>query len=794
MKHTLSRSLSLILALSLALSPVASASMALGTELSDSVSTLAPGLTTTTQSLWSAAFSDLRTERYLNYTPSPSVRPVVAYGNSVLQKGTLSKMATDLEGQGKRVLGGANGDFFVLASGAPIGLVITDGIIRSSSSYNFAAGFRADGTAFVGQPNLSMQATVAGKKLTIADINKTRDAGGYYLYTNDYGKTTQHTKTGVDVILRPLTTNIEVATAEAAREKRVFDAALAAYEKQQADAAAAAAAGTPVPAVTTPPEGTVTDPTTTPPEGTVIDPGTPAPETTPTPVPAQPPVFTPTVVIPTESIPLNTQPIIGKSTAYVVEQVLHSTKAIDIPQGRVVVTVSGSSSAALIAGLTSLVPGDVMKLNITTADPRWNEAVSAIGGIAQIVTDGKVSTTLSDGQAPRTAIGVKADGSTVLYTVDGRQKGYSVGATTTQVAERLVELGCVAALGLDGGGSTMFGTTKAVENSFTLNNKPSGGSQRAVTNALFFVSNLAATGTLGSLSIVPEGGLLLAGATLPLKSVGIDTNYFPLTAIDGATYETVGSGTVTGNTLTAGATAGPVTVNAGYNGVHGTSHYNVVTTPTYIAIKSEGSGQVLTSLNADPKATINLTAAANYFTLPLTVGDQCFTWSVSPEIGTITPDGVFTAGDKGGAGTISVSAGGKTATLPVTIASHIFTLETFEKSLGQITDTDTAQAVLDSKTVRYGKQSLKISYNSGLTAQAVLPLPLAITAGEEYLTLWIYGDNSGADLSLTSADLAGTPATTPITTLNFSGWKQITVALPRGTAALHALQMTRTDG
>ncbi|MEG2959725.1 MAG: chondroitinase family protein, partial [Oscillospiraceae bacterium] len=127
-------------------------------------------------------------------------------------------------------------------------------------------------------------------------------------------------------------------------------------------------------------------------------------------------------------------------------------------------------------------------------------------------------------------------------------------------------------------------------------------------------------------------------------------------------------------------------------------------------------------------------------------------------------------------------------------ASHIFTLETFEKSLGQITDTDTAQAVLDSKTVRYGKQSLKISYNSGLTAQAVLPLPLAITAGEEYLTLWIYGDNSGADLSLTSADLAGTPATTLITTLNFSGWKQITVALPRGTAALHALQMTRTDG
>ncbi|MEG2421867.1 MAG: hypothetical protein RSB55_09950, partial [Oscillospiraceae bacterium] len=232
MKHTLSRSLSLILALSLALAPVASASMALGTELSDSVSTLAPGLTTTTQSLWSAAFSDLRTERYLSYTPSPSVRPVVAFGNTVLQRGTLTKMAKSLEtATGQRVVGGANGDFFSLATGDPIGLMVTDGIVRSSSSYNFAAGFRADGTAFVGQPYLSMQATVAGKNFGIVNINKTRDVGGYYLYTNDYGKTTQHTKAGVDVILRPLATNIEVATAEAAVEKRVFDAALAAYEK-----------------------------------------------------------------------------------------------------------------------------------------------------------------------------------------------------------------------------------------------------------------------------------------------------------------------------------------------------------------------------------------------------------------------------------------------------------------------------------------------------------------------------------------------------------------------------------
>ncbi|MEG1746921.1 MAG: phosphodiester glycosidase family protein [Oscillospiraceae bacterium] len=759
MKHTLSRSLSLILALSLALAPVASASMALGTEVSDTVSTLAPGLTTTTQSLWSAAFSDLRTERYLSYTPSSSVRPVVVYGNTVLQKGTLTKMAKDLEtATGQRVVGGTNGDFFSLATGDPIGLLVTDGIVRSSSSYNFAAGFRSDGTAFVGQPQLVISGSVAGKNFGIVDMNKTRDADGYYLYTNDFGKTTRHTRAGVDVILRPLTTNIEAATAESAAEKRLFDTALAAYEKHQADLAA----------------------------GVVVpDPAIP---------PVEPPVFNPTVVMPTETLPLNLQPIIGKGVTYVVEQVLHSTKAIDIPQGRVVITVSGGCDAATIAKLSALVPGDVMKLNFSTADPRWNEAVSAIGGVAQIVTDGKVSTTLSDGQAPRTALGVKADGSTVLYTIDGRQKGYSVGATTTQVAERLVELGCVSALSLDGGGSTMFGTTGAVEQSFALKNKPSDGSQRAVTNALFFVSNLAPTGLPGSLALVPEGGLLLSGATLPLKAVTIDTSHFPMGDASDVSFTAAGSGAITGNLLTAGTTPGNVTVTAGGSGVSGSATYNVISTPTAISVKDEASGQVITTLNANPQGTTNLSATALYYNLPLIGGDKCFTWSVTPGLGTITPDGLFTAGDQGGSGTISVSAGGKTVSIAVTIASHILTLESFEGSLGQITNSDTAQVTLDGKTVKYGKQSLKISYNAGGNLLASLSLPIAIPTGEEYLNLWVYGDGSGTDLTLITADLAGTPTSTYLGTLGFQGWQQLSLRLPVGTAALVALQMSRADG
>lgn len=71
-----------------------------------------------------------------------------------------------------------------------------------------------------------------------------------------------------------------------------------------------------------------------------------------------------------------------------------------------------------------------------------------IGALYQLVENGEVCKGLEAGAAPRTAIGQKADGSLVLYTIDGRRKGYSIGASLTQVAQRMIELGCVTALSL----------------------------------------------------------------------------------------------------------------------------------------------------------------------------------------------------------------------------------------------------------------------------------------------------------------------------------------------------------
>ncbi len=57
---------------------------------------------------------------------------------------------------------------------------------------------------------------------------------------------------------------------------------------------------------------------------------------------------------------------------------------------------------------------------------------------------------------PRTAIGIKEDGTVLLITVDGRQPGYSAGFTGKELAEYLIKCEARDAAMLDGGASTQM--------------------------------------------------------------------------------------------------------------------------------------------------------------------------------------------------------------------------------------------------------------------------------------------------------------------------------------------------
>ena len=59
-----------------------------------------------------------------------------------------------------------------------------------------------------------------------------------------------------------------------------------------------------------------------------------------------------------------------------------------------------------------------------------------------------------DDRHPRTAMGYTADGRLIILAVEGRNPGRAEGVTLTELADLLVQLGCIEALNLDGGGSS----------------------------------------------------------------------------------------------------------------------------------------------------------------------------------------------------------------------------------------------------------------------------------------------------------------------------------------------------
>ena len=88
----------------------------------------------------------------------------------------------------------------------------------------------------------------------------------------------------------------------------------------------------------------------------------------------------------------------------------------------------------------------------------------AFGGGPVLVQEGNISISNNEerkfaGKAiadkhPRTAIGYTKDGRMIILAVQGRMKGLAEGATLPQMAKILVDLGCVEAMNLDGGGSS----------------------------------------------------------------------------------------------------------------------------------------------------------------------------------------------------------------------------------------------------------------------------------------------------------------------------------------------------
>jgi exopolysaccharide biosynthesis protein len=80
---------------------------------------------------------------------------------------------------------------------------------------------------------------------------------------------------------------------------------------------------------------------------------------------------------------------------------------------------------------------------------------------------------------------VSRDGQTLLLlVVDGRQAGWSVGATLPELAQLMLDAGAWNAVNLDGGGSTAMWHREPGAAAGRVLNRPSDGHVRPVANHL----------------------------------------------------------------------------------------------------------------------------------------------------------------------------------------------------------------------------------------------------------------------------------------------------------------------
>ena len=116
---------------------------------------------------------------------------------------------------------------------------------------------------------------------------------------------------------------------------------------------------------------------------------------------------------------------------------------------------------------------------------------NAISGNAVLLWNGAVVEDLDDGDAePRTAVGMdRAGRRLILVIVDGRQSGYSEGATLAELAQIMLENKAFRGMNLDGGGSSTLAVERAGGVVQVLNSpvhQGSAGNERPVGNHLGF--------------------------------------------------------------------------------------------------------------------------------------------------------------------------------------------------------------------------------------------------------------------------------------------------------------------
>jgi exopolysaccharide biosynthesis protein len=449
---------------------------------------------------------------------------------------------------------------------------------------------------------------------------------------------------------------------------------------------------------------------------------------------------------------------------------------------------------------------------VVSANIDLREISTAISGSNSILNNGAPTEAASASRSrePRTLLGVNAEGDRlILMTVDGRN--HSIGATLGEAATYMRQFGAHNAINLDGGGSTTMAAAMP-GGSLSVVNTPSGGSQRAVINAIG-ITNQTTMGPVTSINIsapsvaappvvrpigepvptpMPFGPAtslninapqnIPVGMVTPLYIFGYDEylnrTQISFTALDTALHNAT---MVEGGIIPQGV--GNVIIQASDGQNHVWQGFNAIQVVEIIPSVREITGT----------AGINFRGIDN-LGHSVYLNPAHLTFEVSPpSIGTLE-NGQFTAAGEGFGWARASIPGVADVFIPINIYREPRQIDPMDA--GQLTFTAnpgvTGRAYWSDEQRAVGPASLRIEYNfeEGNRNQFA-NVTIASGGGVNAITyrIAVYGNNSGHRLTGNILDANGNNHNVEFARhIDFTGWRDLTARVPDGAA--HPVRLT----
>ena len=390
-----------------------------------------------------------------------------------------------------------------------------------------------------------------------------------------------------------------------------------------------------------------------------------------------------------------------------------------IPEGAFVLVGREAGATAIRA----LAPGDDVTLGYELRDDIAQQMRFVIGSNRELVRDGvaRPDSELDNDVHPRTVIGFKDGGRTMLLvTNDGRQSPV-LGMTMRELASFMVGQGAETAWNLDGGGSTTMVARSLGETKATVRNIPSDGGERLDPNGVgVFVA--PGTGQAEELVITPGAGeaKIFPGLHRTLSAKAVDDHLTPVALPRGDVRWSTSAGMIRQRPAWAPAgSSGTITVKGTADGAQGDTKVRVLR-PLHAL---ELSSNRLSITDAIPANAVDIRVTgrdAQGFTAPVESADLDLDYDHSVVKIAPSATGLEITPVKDGGTVLVASAGGQSVKLPITVGVQVVRPYAFDDEYagtGRWTSNGTAGSTIaitkDPEGVRL---EFNASRNKGITA------------------------------------------------------------------------------